>query len=315
MKKFLNRLLSHFKKPDQKNIEKILTNIGITQLDTNYENLKMNLSSLIEKKAKETHFNQFFEQLTNLLYHKISDELSKRDKLLKIQDDRLQELREELMKDRKQLVNEIVENILTPQVFTIIDLPIYKVLQLLKEGVVCYKSLQKKLNLKNSELMWRLHYLKDLGLVLLHYHNNSTICQLSDTSRSLLNKKEGEYNKMLDLLVHDKTNQLALKAVAGDYLMAKTFMNWLKSDRGRAHMGKINKLSKEFDDPKKVSQCFFRVREMGTTHEKHIGVRICDHQASGELLLSELHNYHLNHRITAKNRSTFSQQEIIKISN
>lgn len=84
---------------------------------------------------------------------------------------------------------------------------------------------------------------------------------------------------------NDKDYKIALKAT-GDEIMAAKLLKWLRSSKGKRHRRKIKKIHRKHCEPKRVSQVFFKEREMGVTHEKHIGIKIRDHKASGELLLS-----------------------------
>ena len=283
--RYLSKILNYFRKPDEETVEAILEKIGIAESDESYETLKTGLRNLIGRKTREKSFSKFFKELTSQLYKKIDKELSERDETI-------DDLIKEIIRSRKQIVAEVMAKAFSPKILAIIDRPSYELLKLLYEGEKSYKLLKGIWNLKDDDLIWRIKYFEDFGVVKSHYSEKIVFYSLSNTGKIILEKRGSEFEELVDLLREDKDYRLALKAVGENKVMAEKFLNWLKSSRGRGHMSTIEKLSKVYETPKKVSQAFFSEREMGVTHEKHMGIKIIDHRAAGELLLSELGKFH-----------------------
>ncbi len=86
-------------------------------------------------------------------------------------------------------------------------------------------------------------------------------------------------------LFEDKKYNLALETTGYNPEQAKKLLTWLNGKKGRGHRIKIKRLYEKLKNPKKVSQRFFAEREKGDTHEKHLGIKITNHETAGKLLL------------------------------
>lgn len=279
--RYLSKIRDYFRKPDEETVGGILKKIGMAESDESYEKLKTGLRSLIGRRIRQEDFSGFFRKLSGQLRKKVDEELSEKEGTI-------DDLRKEIARSRKRLVAEVTVKALSPRILAIVDKESHELLKLLCEEEESYKSLKGVLDLRDDDLIWRMKYFEGLGIVESRYSDKDMIYSVSDIGRTIYQKRGAEFEKLADLLKEDKDCQLALKAVGGDKMMAEKFLNWLRSASGRGHMGKVEKLRKRYETPKEVSQAFFREREMGVAHEKHIGIKIADHQASGELLLSEL---------------------------
>jgi len=280
----LNRILDHFRWPDDELVENVLEKLGINESDQRYGQLKIKLTNLIGRKTKEKDFSEFFTVLSGQLTKKIG-------LLLRRKDQRIEVLNEEKNSQRIQIKNEIkrreqiVKKIFSPKIFSIVDTLSYKILEILSNGPLDNKHLERISNITKNDLVWRINYFEELGIIQSRHTNHTILYSLSDTGRTIFEKRGCEFERVIDLL-QDKVQQLSLKAVGGDKIMTERLNKWLKSSKGRGHMTVIDKLNKRYrGDPKMVSQAFFAIKEMGATHEKHLKVKIFNHQASGELLL------------------------------
>nr|MDO8080304.1 hypothetical protein [Candidatus Freyarchaeota archaeon] len=293
MRVYLSKIFDHFKRPGEKTVEEILENIGVFESDESYEKLKTCLHNLMGRKSREISFSDFFGELSRELCKKIKKELSKNTEEVreKVRNETLQELKGQITRTKEQLTSEVITEAFSQEILTIIDRPTYLILKLLYEEEKSHESLRRTLNLGNSELMRRINYLEDIGFVKLCYSNNCVNYNLSDTAKTILERRGAEFERLIDLLVDDKAHQLSLEAVGGDKKIAEKFESWLRSTRGRAHFSVIQKLHKEYRNPKRVSQVFFGKEEMGVTQEKHIRIKIVDHRAAGERLLLEVEKF------------------------
>lgn len=282
--RYLSKIRDYFRKPDEETVEEILKKIGMAESDQSYERLKTGLRSLMVRKTRQEDFSGFFRELSGQLRKKVDEKLSERDATIK-------DLRNEMARSKEQLVAEVIPKALSPSILAIVDQASHQLLKLLYKEEKSHKSLKGILDLRDDDLIWRMKYFEDLGIVESRYSDGNMIYSISDIGRTIYQKRGAEFEELADFLKEDKDYQLALKAVGGDKIMAEKYLNWLKSASGRGHMGKVEKLHKRYETPKEVSQAFFREREMGVAQEKHIGIKITDHQASGELLLSELENF------------------------
>ncbi|MFX0086828.1 MAG: hypothetical protein ACFFAU_14240 [Candidatus Hodarchaeota archaeon] len=289
--KFLGRVLDRVRKPERVTLEEILNKMGISESDEIYEKLHLDLELLIKRKSREKDFIQFFDLLGGLLYKKYNSELSKKNLEIIDRNETIQKLNEDINQSREQLIVEIVLKVFSKKVVAILDRPTFQILHILFKNSVSEKSLKNRLNIKNHELHWRLSYLKGLGLVRSDYTNNNVKYSLSNVGITIFETHGREFEKLIDLYLKDKAYQLSLKAVNRDFTMAKRLKKWIQSHKARGHMDQIRKLQKKFTKPRLISQAFFSKKEQGITHEKHIGVRITDHHASGTLLLLELDNF------------------------
>jgi len=315
MQTLCSDIIARFRKPSKKAVKEILKNIGVVEFDENYPKLEKGLAVLIGRRAKGKDFSEFFTVLSIQLSKKVVKILGDKDK-------KIMSLREEIIRNRGLIVAEIrnreqmLLKVLAPKIFAIIDVPSYEVLELLHSGEKSYELLARVLNLTKKDLIWRINYFQELGIIKTLHSKNRMLFSLSDTGKTIFEKRRDEFERVIDL-VDDKVHQLAIKAVGGNKIMAEKLENWLKNGRGKGHMNVIEKLSKEYGgDPKKVSQAFFGFREMGATHEKHLGVKIFDHSAAGELFLLELEKFHLyNQKIvnhsTASKLSTYQFSEMM----
>jgi len=282
--RFLSKIRDYFRKPDEETVGGILKEIGMAESDENYGKLKTGLRSLIGRKARQEDFSGFFRELSGQLRKKVDEELGEREGTI-------DDLRKEMARSKKGLVAEAMAEALSPPILAIVDEESHELLKLLCEEEKSHKSLKRILNLRDDDLIWRVKYFEGLGIVESRYSDGNMIYGISSIGRTVYEKRGAEFEELADALKEDKDYQLALKAVDGDKIMAEKYLNWLKSASGRGHMGKVEKLHKMYETPKEVSQAFFREREMGVSHEKHIGIKIADHEVSGELLLSELENF------------------------
>jgi len=281
---YLGKIRDYFRKPDEETVEEILREIGMAESYKSYKKLKTALRNLIGRKTRQEDFSGFFRELSAQLRKKVDEKLSEREGTV-------DDLRKEMARSRKRLVAEVMAEALSPCILAIVDEESHELLKLLCEEERSYRSLKGILDLRDDYLIWKVKYFEDLGIVESRYSGKDMIYSISDIGRTIYQKRGAEFEELADLLKEDRNYQLALKAVGGDKMMAEKYLNWLKSARGRRHMGKVEKLYKRYETPKEVSQAFFREREMGVTQEKHIGIKITDHQASGELLLSELERF------------------------
>jgi DNA-binding transcriptional ArsR family regulator len=282
--RYLSKIRDYFRKPDEETVGGILKKIGMAESDESYERLKTGLCNLIGRKIRQEDFSGFFGELSGQLRKKVDEKLSEKEGTIA-------DLKKEMARSRKQLVAEVMAEALSPRILAMVDQESHELLKLLCEEEKSRKSLKGILNLRDDDLIWGMKYFEDLGIVESRYSGRDMIYSISDIGRAIYGKREAEFEELADLLKEDKDYQLALKAVGEDKIMAEKYLKWLKSASGRGHMGKVEKLHKRYETPKEVSQAFFREREMGVAHEKHIGIKITDHQASGELLLSELENF------------------------
>jgi len=282
--RYLSKIRDYFRKPDEETVEEILKKIGIAESDESYGKLKTGLHNLIGRKTRQEDFSGFFRELSGQLRKKVNEELSEKEGTI-------EDLRKEIARSKKRLVAEVMTEALSPRILAIVDEESHELLKLLCEEEKSYKSLKGILDLRDDDLIWRMKYFEDRGIVESRYSGKDMIYSISNVGRTIYEKRGAEFEELADLLTADKDCQLALKAVGGDKIMAEKYLSWLKSARGRRHMGKVEKLRKRYETAKEVSQAFFREREMGVAQEKHIGIKITDHQASGELLLSELENF------------------------
>lgn len=213
----------------------------------------------------------------------MTNELNQRDSKLSQKDTELEKLKTELEKERNKNLSTFISEVFSKNVFGFIDEPSLKIIDFLNQGPEDIKSIKKKVKLSHGEFLWRIEYLKSLGLVIPTYTNNRTIYQLSTTFQRIFSSKVAFLERGI-AAQNDIVMDLSHKAVGGDEHGAKRLRLWLKGKRRKRHNDILQKLKKKYHDPIKVSQAFFGMREMGTSHEKHIGVRIEDHQSSGELL-------------------------------
>jgi hypothetical protein len=282
--RYLSKIRDYFRKPDEETLGEILKKIGMAESDESYEKLKTGLRSLIGRRTRQEDFSGFFRELSGQLRKKVDKELGEREGTIG-------DLRKEIARSKKGLVAEVMTDALSPRILAIVDEESHELLKLLCEEEKSHKSLKGILALRDDDLIWRMRYFEDLAIVESRYSGKDRIYSISDIGRMICQKRGAEFEELADLLKEDKDYQLALKAVGGDKMMAWKYLNWLKSASGRGHMGKVERLRKRYEMPKEVSQAFFREREMGVAQEKHIGIKITDHHASGELLLSELEDF------------------------
>ena len=69
--------------------------------------------------------------------------------------------------------------------------------------------------------------------------------------------KKIDFERLLNILIDDRVDRLSLRAVSGDKIMAERLTSWMKSSRGKKHIPLIRKLSKQYEDPKKLCYVFF----------------------------------------------------------
>jgi len=281
----LNKILDYFRKPDEELVDKILKNLGIKITDSKYEELKTGILELIGRKNRQEKFSEYFTELSHELYEKQKMKFDDKNRTIET-------LKQRLNRDREKLKASIMMDAFSPDIFVIYDQPSLKLLNALQTEEKSYNSLKRELNLEDGDLKWRLRYFMNLGLIEADYSKDDESYSLSDTGKTILNKRGDDFVKIVNMLKVDDRYQLCLKACGGNRLYAKKFLTWLESDKGSKHLTIVEKMAKKFKNPKKVSQRFFCEREKGTPHEKHIGIKICDHKAAGELLLLQLEEYH-----------------------
>lgn len=287
---FWSKIFDFFKRPEKKVLGEILTNIGVFESDEGYEKLKNSLTKLVGRKSREHYFREFFCELSKVLCKKIRSEIAKRTEEAReeARNETVRELGEQVTRIKEQLVAETVMKAFSQDILAIIDPIVYQILKILREGGKSPDLLRRILNLGDEELTRRISYLKDLELIKTGYSNNCVEYNISRTGETILERRGAQFEKVIDIVVDDMAHRLSLEAVGGDKAMAEKLESWLKSTRGRSHLATVKKLNEKYRDAKRVSQAFFGMREMGVTHEKHVGVKIVNHKASGERLLLEL---------------------------
>lgn len=273
------KLIDYFRPPREEFIVGILKNMGISEKDPIYKELKNELTRVVGRRSNEEKFSQFFGTFSKQLYEIVDSHIMPKARKI----DELETKLEKAENLAKLTAMQTMRRALLPKIFTLTDSISYEVLKLLEEEERSYRTLRNDLGLGN-ELKWRMMYFKDLGIVETSYSGRDEIYSLSDLGKLVLEKRGKDFAEAVDVL-GDKTYQLALKAVGGDRIQARKLLGWVKRGRNKGHRTMIEKLHKKLKDPKKVSQIFFSRREGGDTHEKHIGIKITDHKAAGELLL------------------------------
>jgi len=275
--KRLKKIINYFRHPTGEFIEKTIEDMGISKKDHDYKELKDKFTKLVGKRSNEDKFSDFCIAYSRLMAEKVKKELKRKDK--KIID--LEEKKREAEKMVKSSVQKTVERIFLPNVFTIKDPDVLKIMKTLEIEGKDYKTIKRDIGLKNPDLRWKMNYSLELGLVDI---DKNGIYSLSEVGKNIIGKRGKDFERNIELFDGKKYN-LALKAVGNDEMQAKKLLKWLDGRKGNKHKIKIKKLYENLQDPKKMSQCFFCEREHGDTHEKHIGVKISDYEAAGQLLL------------------------------
>ncbi|MEX2723797.1 MAG: hypothetical protein Q6367_007885 [Candidatus Freyarchaeota archaeon] len=286
-----NKFFDFFRHPSKGVVGEILRNIGVFESDEGYEKLAKSLTGLVGRKSREHSFCEFFCELSKVLCRKIRREMDKRTEEAReeARSETVRELGEQVTRMREQLVAETVMKAFSQDILAIIDPQTYRILKILHQGGKSPDTLRRMLNLGDGELRRRINYLKDLELIKAHYYSNNCVeYTISETGKTILDRRGSEFEKVIGIVADDRAQRLSLEAVGGDRVMAEKLESWLRGTKGRSHLATIQKLQKEYRDPKRVSQAFFARREMDTTHEKHVGVRILNHRAAGERLLLEV---------------------------
>lgn len=275
--------LNFFRKPSEERLKGMLRDLGITKDDKRFGILKADLKKLILRKSNEEKFAMFFSDYSIEIYEKLTQELNQRDTNLSKKIDEIKEVKAELEYERNRNLSTFVTEVFSRNVFGFVDEPSFMILKYLRDGCMDTKSIQKKIKLSHGEFFWRMDYLKRLGLVTTTYTSNQTIYQLSNTFQRIFSMKYSYFEHKINSQ-KNIVEELSFKAVGGNKQGAKRLLSWVNSDRYKRHKDILRKIVKKHPDPIKASQVFFGMREKGTTHEKHIGVKIKDHRSSGELL-------------------------------
>ncbi|MBS7250204.1 MAG: hypothetical protein KIH08_06385 [Candidatus Freyarchaeota archaeon] len=200
------QFFDRFRKPRKEATKEILEKIGIHESDEGYGKLEADLYNLMGRRSREAAFSEFFWELSKLLYRKTRRELDKRIKEAKeeVRKEALEALNEQIPQIREQLKNEILVEPLLQGILVIGDRLAYSILKLLQGKERSHEWLRRNLNLGNSEFVRRINCLTRAGLVELCYSNNRVDYTLSNTAKTILNRKGAEFDRLIDLLADDK---------------------------------------------------------------------------------------------------------------
>lgn len=261
----------------------MLRKLGIVKGDAGFKTLQVDLKRLIGRRSNETRFLSFFSKYAEEFSNKLTPKLNQLAAEVASKEEEIKALRVELESERIKNLSTFVSKVFSKNVFGFMDEPSFKILKFLRKGPKDDKSVQKKVRLNHGEFYWRIEYLTEVGLVTPSFTHNKTIFHLSETYQRIFSTKRDLYERNINSH-KDIAEVLSLKAVGGDKHGAKKLLSWFKSDRFRRHKDILRKIVKIYPDPSKLSQTFFGMREKGTSHEKHLGIKIKDHRSSGQLL-------------------------------
>ncbi len=281
----LEKIGNSLKRPDQNIIDDILCKIGVSPSDELYPDLNSFLTKMIRRKSRQEDFYTFFTEYSAFLNEKVKNVLSKKDEEILKQKRLNAELKSGLARSKNQIISETLKKLFAPDFVTISDYSLIQLLQSLRTGKKDYNNLKSELNLRKNDFSWRVKFLEEMGFIYTDYSSKKKLIRLLPLGLSIISKRGENMSNQLIFPPHPLYIKLAKEAIGKkDEAMVTRLLKWVNGSYLKNHEHIIRNLMKKYDDPKLVSQGFFHMREQGSAHEKHIGVKIVNHEAAGRLL-------------------------------
>lgn len=262
-----------YTKPDA--IENALGVIGISRSDPEYRMLRDQLNELatgsVDRKKLSTFYGTYSKTMIRKLEEKDADVRALEKRLLKT---------DNLIRSACQRTT---ERILLNAAVTIKDYRTLDLMKALRNGTKNCEALKADTGLNSKDLETGMDFLLNSGVVEAHPDKCGNAYCLSEIGKVVLTIRGRDFEKDSSASVN-REYQLALRAVGND-AAARRLIAWTEGHNGRKHRTKIAKLYKALQDPTKLSQSFFGYVEGGEAQQEHIGVKVVNHRAAGELLI------------------------------